>query len=96
MPANDALVTDHADATDGFRVKRDGPRREIATKPFNLDTAGKTEIDDTRKKIVKFAAELEAGCRGAAEQSIVVPGVSGKPRPFTHLRTIVTDLELWL
>lgn len=94
MPANNSLITDHNDAADGFRVKRDGPRLEIATKPFTLNTAGKTEIEDTKKNIAKFVADLESGCGGAAEQAIAVPGVSGNPRPFTLTRTVVPGLPL--
>ena len=93
MPANNALLTDHTDAADGFRVKRDGPRLEIATKPFKLDTAGKTEIGDTKKKIAEFAAQLAAGCDSAPE-SAAVAGIAGKPHPFTHPRTVVPGLPL--
>lgn len=94
MPANNALITTHNDADDKFRVKRDGPRLEIATKPFTLDATGKDEIKKAKTKIAEFAAELKAKCGDAPEKSIAVSGVTGKPRPFTYPKTVIADLPL--
>lgn len=94
MPADGDRITDHTDAADGFRVKRDGPRLEIATKPFTVDSAGKADLDTTIAKILKFGSELRDGCKGASTAAIVVAGVSGRPRPFTHARTIISALPI--
>jgi hypothetical protein len=99
MPANGSDLTDHKDATDGFRVKLDGPRLEIATKPFTVDASGAADRVKVAGRIEKLANELLKGCRDAKEKNIVVTGldgnpVRGKPRPFVHSRTLVKDLPL--
>jgi hypothetical protein len=99
MPANGSDITDHSPTTDGFKVKLDGPRLEIATKPFTVDTAGAAEWKKAAGRIDKFSKELLEGCRKAKEKNIVVKDfngnpVRGKPRPFVHSRTLVKDLPL--
>jgi hypothetical protein len=94
MPGNGDLVTHHTEASDGFRVKRDGPRLEIATKPFTVDGSGKADMDKAITNILKFAGELKNGCSRASQKALAVPGVSGNPRPFKHPQTVISDLPL--
>ena len=94
MPANGAQITNHDEATHGFRVKLDGPRLEIATKPFTVDDAGKKELDETITKVLEFAKKLKQACKAAPEKAITVPGVSGRPRPFTLAETLVSGLPI--
>jgi hypothetical protein len=94
MPANGAQITNHDEATHGFRVKLDGPRLEIATKPFTVDDAGKKKLDETITKVLEFAAKLKQGCKAAPEKAIPVPGISGRPRPFTLAETLVSGLPI--
>lgn len=94
MPAIGAQVTSHSDGADGFRVKRDGPRLEIATRPFQVTDAGAKELAATTTGILTFAQELGAGCKAAMAQAIAVPGVLGQPRPFTHPKTLTAGLPL--
>lgn len=94
MPAIGAQVTSHTDAADGFRVKRDGPRLEIATRPFQVTDDGARELAATTAGILTFAQELGAGCAAAPAQATPVPGVRGQPRPFTHPKTLTAGLPL--
>ncbi len=94
MPANDSLITNHTEASDGFKVKRDGPRLEIATEVFTVDTNGETDLNKTIAKILKFAGELKQGCKDASPKDIAVPGITGKPRPFLHPKTVVSGLPI--
>lgn len=104
MPADGAQITDHSEAADGLRVKREGAgpalaRVEIATKPLRAIPAGKADLDQTIAKVLKFARELREGCQKAKQKAIVVKNngggnVAGKPRPFTHPRTTPSGLPL--
>lgn len=94
MPADGDRFTDHDDSSDGFHVKRDGTRLEIATKPFTVDVSGKAELNQTITKILKFGRELRQGCERAPQTDIPVPSVTGKPRPFTHPRTLESGLPI--
>jgi hypothetical protein len=93
MPSDGDQITSHSSSTDGFKVKLDGPRLEIATKPFTVDAAGKKELDDAIKKIITFSNELSNGCKNAAQKDIPIAGVQGKPRPFTHSKTLISGLQ---
>lgn len=84
MPANGATLSDHTWAADGFLVKRDGPRLEINTRPFETTAAGKTELRETIARIRTFAGELAKRCLDAPK--VTVPDFSGSARPFTHPR----------
>jgi hypothetical protein len=81
-PADGDVVTTHTWGTDFFKVKRDGPRLEIATKPFTTDKPGGAEIEKCLTNIGKFVEALKKGCANAKEKSITVAGVTGKPHPF--------------
>lgn len=94
LPALGTVLTTHTDAADGFRVKRDGPRLEFATRPFQVTDAGARELATTTAGLLAFASELSAGCRNATAQAIVVPGIRGQPRPFTHPKTLTARLPL--
>jgi len=84
MPAGGVAVSDHTWAADGFLVKPDGPRLEINTKPFETTKAGRTELEETIKRIRTFAGELADGCAHASP--VTVPGFTGQARPFQHPR----------
>jgi hypothetical protein len=104
MPADGAQITDHTEASDGFRVKREGAgpalsRIEIATKPLRAVAAGKADLDQTIANVLKFARELSQGCQKAKQKSLVVENdsggnVSGKPKPFIHPKTTPSGLPL--
>ena len=104
MPVDGAQITDHSEASDGFRVKREGAgpalaRIEIATKPVRAIAAGKADLDQTIANVLKFARELREGCAKAKQQSIVVENnsggnVAGKPKPFSHPKTTPSGLPL--
>ncbi len=99
VPSDGDVITKHAAATDGFKVKLDGPRLEVATKPFTVDTAGFGDLEKAIPRITAFADELSAGHRGAKDSTITIPGVSGHPRPFTLANTVVPGLpiaRLWV
>ena len=82
MPANGAGVTKHTWPTDLYKVKRDGPRLEIATKPFTTDNAGEKELTKCVANIKKFTDQLLNGCTNAKKKAIAVADVTGQPRPF--------------
>jgi subtilisin family serine protease len=99
MPPDGDQVMDHSESSDGFRVKLDGPRFEIATKPFTVDDAGRKDLAHTTDNILQFAGELKDRCAHAASRDIAVIGlsgqrVSGSPRPFTHPKTRVPGLPI--
>ncbi len=60
-------------AAGGFKVKLDGPRLEINTRPFEATPAGRLELEATAARIAAFAGELNAQCK------TVGPGVG-----FSH------------
>jgi subtilisin family serine protease len=99
FPLNHDKITDHQEKdasgalSDGFDVKVDGPRLEIATFPIEVgdDTTFKTVV----KNVVDFARELEAARAAAtADRSITVTGISGHPVRFRHSRTVISKLPL--
>ena len=95
MPEIGDKITNHEDSKDGFHVKLDGPRFEIATKPFTIDNKGKKEFNSTILNILKFSNELKKRCRDFGKpKNIDIPGVKGKPRPFTHPKTLIKDLPI--
>lgn len=77
-------LTDHSFATEGFRVRTDGPRLEIATKPFEVNRSGRAEAKRVLKELRKFTASLEKACRdkGKVDRTIT-SSKSGHPRIFT-------------
>ena len=99
FPGPGKKVTDHRETdasgtlADGFDVKTDGPRIEIATLPIKVDD------DATFNKVVTnvlaFARELETARRGVRpDRTLSVPDVSGHPVRFTHPRTKIPGLPL--
>lgn len=81
-PIDGADVTKHDESVHGFKVKRDGPRLEIATKPFTVDAAGKKEMEKAISHASRFAKQLTAGHNGSSGSSVTLAGVTGHPRPF--------------
>jgi hypothetical protein len=94
MPADGAEVTTHTWATDFFKVKRDGPRLEIATKPFTTDTAGEKELDQCVANVKQFTALLLKRCSKAKAKPIAVAGVTGQPRPFALANATVAGMPI--
>jgi len=94
MLPDGARITNHDDLVEGFHVKLDGPRFEIATKPFEVTDSGRNEMNQTLNEILKFAKELNRGCINAPQITIAIPGVAGKPKPFTHPKTLVAGLPI--
>lgn len=99
FPGPGDRITDHRedDGTgkliDGFQVKADGPRLEIATLPIKID-------DDATflavvRNVIAFARELETE-RGKVtpDRSLSVTGIAGHPVRFTHARTVVSNVPL--
>jgi hypothetical protein len=55
-------ITTHDSLIDGFRLKGDGNRIEIATKPFSVSPAGKKEMLEVAGKIKGLTDEFESLC----------------------------------
>jgi hypothetical protein len=99
FPGPGDKVTDHRekDGTgkllDGFDVKTDGPRIEIATLPIKLDDDA--TFNAVVKNVVAFAKELEAErAKVSPDGAISVAGVSGHPVRFKHPRTKIPGFPL--
>jgi hypothetical protein len=58
-------ITTHDSGTDGFRLKGDGNRIEVGTKPFEVTPTGKKEMLTTAKKIKSLTDEIETLCKSA-------------------------------
>ena len=99
FPGPGDKITDHREddgtgkLADGFQVKADGPRLEIATIPIRVD-------DDATflavvKNVIAFARELETE-RGKVtpDRSLSVTDVAGHPVRFTHPRTVISKFPL--
>ena len=99
VPADGDLITMHKESTHGFKVKLDGQRLEIATKPFTVDRAGRADLEGAITHAAAFAKELTAGHKSSSGSTVTIPGVSGHPRPFTLLNSVVPGLpiaRLWV
>ena len=76
-------ITTHRINTDGFRLEGDGNRIEIGTKPFDISAAGRREMQDIMKKVLKLVTDLKALCRAApADTGLGYPAQVGAPRHF--------------
>lgn len=105
MPAGSVFPPEHDPLTghvgrdgsgalaDGFEVKRDGPRLEIATVP--IEVGDDQTFDEVLANVVKFAKELETRRKAVkADRGITVAGISGHPVVFTHRSTLISKLPL--
>jgi hypothetical protein len=99
FPGPSDKVTDHreTDSTgkviDGFDVKVDGPRIEIATMPIKVDDD--TTFDAVVKNVLAFAKELEAErAKVTPDLALSVANISGHPVRFTHPRTRLSKFPL--
>jgi hypothetical protein len=99
FPGPGDKVTDHQekDATgklaDGFDVKVDGPRIEIATLPIRVDDDA--TFDTVIENVLAFAKELEVErAKVRPDTSLRVADVAGHPVRFTHPRTKISKLPL--
>lgn len=76
-------VTTHRMKVDKFRVEGDGNRLEIATKPFEISSAGRQEMRQVLEKVLELVADLETRCKAAqADTSLHYPAGAGAPRYF--------------
>ena len=91
-PANKTKLTTHDSAADGFKVTLDGPRYEISTKPFTVDSSGFKELTDTLKNIKVFTKELQDGCRIGTAQTVA--GISGQARVFRYAKAAAAVVGL--
>lgn len=99
FPKEHDKITDHRakDGTgklvDGFDVKRDGPRIEIATLPIKVDDDA--TFTTVVQNVLAFVAELEAErAKVTPDLGLAVAGTSGHPVRFTHPRTKISRLPL--
>ena len=83
MPALGDVVSTHTEAKDGFKITADGRRIEIATKPFEVSKAGRSEMEEVITRVMAVADNLSEGHRTSTDTGKVVPGVNGRPRAFT-------------
>jgi hypothetical protein len=58
-------ITTHTTKVNGFRLKGDGNRIEIGTKPFDVTTAGKKEMQHIMTAIIKLTQDFEGLCSKA-------------------------------
>jgi hypothetical protein len=76
-------ITTHRIATDGFRLEGDGNRIEIGTKPFELSTTGRTDMEATMKAILNLAQLIRKGCSAVKPDKALGYGSNvGAPRYF--------------
>jgi hypothetical protein len=77
-------VTTHRMKVDRFRLEGDGNRIEIATQPFQLNPAGRREMQEVMGKVLELVADLESRCnRARPDTSLRYPAKVGSPRYFT-------------
>ena len=79
-----ATITTHTTSADGFRLKGDGPRIEIATKPFTVDAAGKKEMLRVMGAVVKLTGEFTKAVKAAP----LHPGTTGYPEAIGRPKAI--------
>lgn len=76
-------ITTHSEASDGFRLKGDGNRIEISTKPFELTDAGKVELDRVMGSVLAWVERTVTACQAAKpDRSLRYPARVGPPRAF--------------
>jgi monoamine oxidase len=99
MPVEHEIVTDHLETdgsgklVDGFAVKVDGSRLEIATTPITVDDDA--TFDAVVKNVLAFAKELEAErAKVKPDAAITVSDIAGHPVHFIHSRTKISKLPL--
>jgi hypothetical protein len=82
-------ITTHSEGADGFRLKGDGNRIEIGTKPFELNDAGKAEMEKVMKAVMAWVDLTVTRCK-AVEPDTTLGYASkvGPPRAF-----VPTDLD---
>ena len=75
-------ITTHRKGPDGFRLEGDGNRIEIATKPFELNAAGRTEMKKIMQAVLTLVKDFRAQCQKATPDDQGYPAAVGKPRHF--------------
>jgi hypothetical protein len=80
---NGTNLTTHRMKADRFRVEGDFNRIEIATKPFELSSAGRQEMRQVIEKVLELVVDLESRCKAARPAtSLRYPAAAGTPRFF--------------
>ncbi|HZN74448.1 MAG TPA: hypothetical protein VFC00_22495 [Micromonosporaceae bacterium] len=75
-------ISTHRIKADGFRLEGDGNRIEIATKPFELNAAGRTEMRSILSAVLDVADQLRDGCAAAHPARLGFPPSVGEPQYF--------------
>ena len=75
-------ITTHRYNTHGFRLEGDGNRIELATKPFELSTAGRSEMKKIMKDVLTLMKDCRDQCQNATPDDRGYPAAVGKPRHF--------------
>ena len=84
----------HTKRNDGFVLKPDGPRIELATKKIDVSSTGLTDLQNTIKNINAFSKELSQECSKAKLVTMSIPNYSnysGKSRPFNYSKMVSTN-----
>lgn len=63
--ADSMSISTHTRKNDGFRLKGDGNRIEIATKPFDISSTGKAEMQKVLGEVLKLTQEMDTLCKAA-------------------------------
>ena len=82
-------------AADGFKVKLDGPRLEVNTRPFETTADGRREIEDTAAKIATFAEELHTKCAAAGPGVGFVHSTLSVPVGKLPTRSRTPNCSVW-
>ena len=76
-------ITTHRMKKDGFRLEGDGNRIEIATKPFELNPAGRREMQAVMKAVLDLVTSYQRQCGlwrpKAADRALGFPSAVGPP-----------------
>lgn len=66
---------------EGFRLAGDGPRIEIATKPFQLSSVGQKEMMEVMNRINELVSEIQKECDAVSSKPSVSPPVARHFKP---------------
>ena len=76
-------ITKHKKSVDGFRLKGDGNRIEIATVPFEFTDAGKREMNLVMGRVIDLIADIQKRCKATKpDYSLRYSKKIGAPKYF--------------
>lgn len=76
-------ITTHRIDAKGFRLEGDGNRIEIGTKAFEINAAGRREMQKVMQQVLALVTDLKTRCSAAkADTSLRYPAATGAPRYF--------------